>query len=101
MEKQNELGFQELVPSIPSKSIYGGTQKTKLPLLTNLGYKSLKGQFGSLQIFFIGRMPGDGNLLILDASLAILTRVLRFEASQRQRPGWSDRPWVVRPARAI
>jgi hypothetical protein len=28
----------------------------------------------------------------LDASLAILMRVLRFEASQRQRPGWSDRP---------
>jgi hypothetical protein len=47
-------------------------------------------------------MPGDRNLLSLDASLAILMRVLRFEASRRQRPGRSDRPsWAVRPARAI
>jgi hypothetical protein len=37
-------------------------------------------------------MPDDRNLLSLDASLAILTRVLRFEASLRQRPGRSDRP---------
>jgi hypothetical protein len=57
-------------------------------------------------------MPDDRKLLSLDASLAILTRVLRFEASRRQRP-WrsdcppgrlnrpeqSDRPsWVVEPA---
>jgi hypothetical protein len=34
--------------------------------------------FGSLRIFFIGRMPGDRSLLSLDASLAIPTRVLRF-----------------------
>jgi hypothetical protein len=37
-------------------------------------------------------MPGDRNLLSLDTSLAIPTRVLRFEASRRQRPGRSDRP---------
>jgi hypothetical protein len=37
-------------------------------------------------------MPGDRNLLSLDASLAIPTRVLRFEASRCQRPGRSDRP---------
>jgi hypothetical protein len=62
-------------------------------------------------------MPSDRNLLSLDASLAILTRVLRFEASRRQRPGQlyrpspppplgrldqprrSDRPsWAVEPA---
>jgi hypothetical protein len=44
-------------------------------------------------------MPGDCNLLSLDASLAIPTRFLRFEASQRRRPGRSDRPpWAVRPA---
>jgi hypothetical protein len=42
-------------------------------------------------------MPSDCNLLSLDTSLAILTRVLRFEASQRLRPGRSDRPsWAVR-----
>jgi hypothetical protein len=63
---------------------------------------TLEGEFGSLQNFFIGRIPGDRNLLSLNASLAIPTRVLRFEASQRQRPGRSDRPpWAVRPARAI
>jgi hypothetical protein len=37
-------------------------------------------------------MPGDRNMLSLNASLAIPTRVLRFEASRRQRPGRSDRP---------
>jgi hypothetical protein len=37
-------------------------------------------------------MPGDHNLLSLDASLAIPTRVLRFKASRHQRPGRSDRP---------
>jgi hypothetical protein len=44
-------------------------------------------------------MPSDRNLLSLDASLAIPTRVLSFEASWRQRPGRSDPPLVVRPAR--
>jgi hypothetical protein len=37
-------------------------------------------------------MPGDRNLLSLDASPATPMRVLRFEASRRQRPGRSDRP---------
>jgi hypothetical protein len=37
-------------------------------------------------------MPDDLNLLSLNASLAIPTRVLRFEASRRQRAGRSDRP---------
>jgi hypothetical protein len=60
------------------------------------------GEFGSLQIFSIGQMPSDRNLLSLDARLAIPTRVLRFEASRRQRPGRSDRPpWAVTPAKAV
>jgi hypothetical protein len=33
--KTNELGSKSWLPSIPSKSIYGGTQKTKLPLPNN------------------------------------------------------------------
>jgi hypothetical protein len=37
-------------------------------------------------------MPGDYNLLSLDASLAIPTRILRFEASRHQRLGRLDRP---------
>jgi hypothetical protein len=72
-------------------SIYGGIQKTELPLL-NTRDTTLKGGFGSLRNIFIERMPGDRNLLSLDASLAISTRVLRFEASRRRRPGRSDRP---------
>jgi hypothetical protein len=59
----------------------------------------LKGEFGSLQIFSKGRMPRDRNLLSLDVSLAIPTRVLRFEASRRQRPERSDPPWAVRLTR--
>jgi hypothetical protein len=39
----------------------------------------LEGGFGSLHVFTIGRMPGDRNLLSLDARLAIPTRVLRLE----------------------
>jgi hypothetical protein len=38
-----------------------------------------------LQIFFIGRMPGDRKLLSLDASLAIPVHVLRFEVSGLRR----------------
>jgi hypothetical protein len=45
----------------------------------------LKGGFGSLQAFSIGRMPGDRNLLSLDANLAIPTRVPRFEVSGLRR----------------
>jgi hypothetical protein len=47
-------------------------------------------------------MPGDRNLLSLDAILAIPTRVLRFEASLCQRPGRSDRPpgWLDRPGQS-
>jgi hypothetical protein len=41
----------------------------------------LEGEFRNLCHRFIGRMPGDRNLLSLDASLAIPTRVLRFEDS--------------------
>jgi hypothetical protein len=62
----------------------------------------LKGGFGNLRNIFIGRMPGDHNLLRLDGSLAIPTCVLRFEASRRRRTGRSDRTsWAVRPAREI
>jgi hypothetical protein len=51
-----------------------------------------KGEFGSLQFFSIGRMRSDRNLLSIDASLAIPTRVLCFEASRGKRPGQSDPP---------
>jgi hypothetical protein len=54
----------------------------------------LKSEIGNLCHRSIGRMPGDRNLLSLDASLAIPTRVLRFEVSRLRhrtlvRPVWS------------
>jgi hypothetical protein len=45
----------------------------------------LEGEIGNLCHRSIGRMPGDRNLLSLDASLAIPTRVLRFEVSELRR----------------
>jgi hypothetical protein len=45
----------------------------------------LEGEFGNLCHHSIGRMPDDRNLLSLDASLAIPTRVLRFEVSGLRR----------------
>jgi hypothetical protein len=45
----------------------------------------LEGEIGNLCHRSIGRMPVDRNLLSLDASLAIPTRVLRFEVSGLRR----------------
>jgi hypothetical protein len=45
----------------------------------------LVGEFGNLCHRSIGRMPDDRNLLSLDASLAIPTRVLRFDFSRLRR----------------
>jgi hypothetical protein len=58
-------------------SMYGDSQKTKLPLLHNTRIHTLEGHFGKT----IEQMPGNRTSLSLDASLAIPTRVLRFEAS--------------------
>jgi hypothetical protein len=66
-------------------SIYGDSRKTKLPLLHNTRIHALKGNFGNSHRSTIGRMPSDRTSRSLDASLAILTRVLRFEASRRAR----------------
>jgi hypothetical protein len=51
----------------------------------------LEGGFGSLQIFSIGRMPGDRTMLSLDASHAIPTRVLRVGVLDRQPTKGSTR----------
>jgi hypothetical protein len=45
----------------------------------------LEGEIGNLCHRSIGQMPGDRNLLGLDASLAIPTRVLLFEDSGLRR----------------
>jgi hypothetical protein len=108
----NDLGFQEFAAILSPLGLYGGNRKSKIPFSNNYGYKPVKGGFGRLEAFSIGRMPGDRNLLSLDASLAIPTRVLRFEDSglrrrtpvrpvlltgqtRTHRSDWSDPP--VRP----
>jgi hypothetical protein len=57
----------------------------KLLLLHNTRIHAFEGHFGNSCCSTIGRMPGDRTSLSLNASLAIPTRVLRFEASQRTR----------------
>jgi hypothetical protein len=68
------------------------SRKTKLSLLHKLGYTLTKGTLGNCHRNTIGRMPGDHTSLSLDASLAIPTRVLHFEAFRRPAiPNWPDR----------
>jgi hypothetical protein len=57
----------------------------KLPLLHNTRIHAPEGHFGNSRRSTIGRMPDDRTSLSLNASLAISTRVLRFEASRRAR----------------
>jgi hypothetical protein len=66
-------------------SIHGDTRKTKLPLLHKTRIHTPEGHFGHSRCSTIGRMPGDRTSLSLDASLAIPTCVLHFEASRRAR----------------
>jgi hypothetical protein len=78
------------------------SQKTKLPLLHKLGYTPTKGTLGDCLRNTIEQMLSDHTSLSLDASLAIPTRVLRFEASRRPAtPNRSDRfHQPVRPVMA-
>jgi hypothetical protein len=81
--KPNELGFQEIAAILSPLSIYGDSRKTKMPLKPKLEYTPTKGTLGICLCRTIGRMPGDRPSCSLDASLAIPTRVLHFETSQR------------------
>jgi hypothetical protein len=64
-------------------SLYGVSRKTKIALRLKLRHTSTKGTLGICLCSTIRRMPGDRTSLSLDASLAIPTRVLHFEASRR------------------
>jgi hypothetical protein len=66
--------------------IWRQSRKTKIPLKPKLGYTPTKGTLENCLCSTIRRMPGDRTLRSLDASLAILTRVLRLEASGTLRP---------------
>jgi hypothetical protein len=66
-------------------SLYGDSQKTKIPLKLKLRYTPTKGSLGICLFSTIGRMHSDRPSRSLDSSLAIPTRVHRFEASRRTR----------------
>jgi hypothetical protein len=92
--KKMNWGSKRWLPSSHLLGYIGGNRKFKIPLLANQGYMPLEGEIENLSHRSIGRMPDDRNLLSLDASLAILTRVLRFEVSGLRRrtpvkPIWS------------
>jgi hypothetical protein len=94
--KPNEQGFREMAAILSRLSIYGDSRKTKIPLKPILGYTPTKGTLGICLCSTIGRMPGDHPSRSLDASLAIPTRVLRFEASwHAQIPSLTAEPPVL------
>jgi hypothetical protein len=94
--KPNELAFREMAAILSPLSIYGDSRKTKLPLLHNIRIHASEGHYGNSRCSTIGRMPGDRTSLSLDASLAIPTCVLRFEASRRaQIPSPPIEPLVL------
>jgi hypothetical protein len=66
------------------------SQKTEMPIKPKLGYTPTKGTLGKRLCSTIGQMPSDRTLCILDASLAIPTRVVRLEASGACDPNQSD-----------
>jgi hypothetical protein len=73
----------------PSSHLLGfmeASLKSKMPLRPKLRYTLTKGVLGICLCSTIGQMPSDRTSRSLDASLAILTRVLRFEASGALRP---------------
>jgi hypothetical protein len=81
--KPNELGFwREMAAILSPLSIYGDNWKTKIPLKCKLGYTPTKGTLGICLVAPSDGMPGDRLSRSLDASLAIPTRVLCFEASR-------------------
>jgi hypothetical protein len=94
--KGNELGFREIAVILSALGLYGGNRKTKLPLKPNTRIHAPEGHFENSRRSTIGRMPGDRTSLSLDASLAILTCVLCFEASRRaQIPSLPAEPPVL------
>jgi hypothetical protein len=61
--------------------LYGGNRKTKLPLKPNTRIHAPRGTLGIFVFAPSNGCPATANLLSLDTSLAIPTRVLCFEVS--------------------
>jgi hypothetical protein len=83
---------------LSSKCIWrvGDRRKTKLPLLHNTRMHATEGHFGNSRRSTIIRMPSDHTSLSFDASLAIPTHVVCFEASRRARiPSLPAEPSVL------
>jgi hypothetical protein len=64
--------------------LYGGNRKTKL-LRPNSKIHAPRGTLGNFVITPLDGCPATANLLSLDARLAIVTCVLRFEVSRLRR----------------
>jgi hypothetical protein len=117
MEKQMSWSSKSLLPSIPSKSIYGGTQKTKLSLITRDTSPSRE----NLEVFRFSSSHGcPATTTWLASTQALRSRRVssaskhlgasdqggqiaplgRLDRPWRSdRPGRSDRPsWAVEPA---
>jgi hypothetical protein len=102
------LGSKSWLPSSHLLGYMEASLKTKMPLRPKLRYMPTKGTLGICLRSTIGRMPSDSTSRSLDASLAIPTRVLRFEAfgalrpetGQTGSPNWSGRFWPDSHARS-
>jgi hypothetical protein len=85
-----------MVAILSPLSLYGDSRKTKIPLKLKLRYTPTKGTLAICLCSTIGRMPDDRPSRSLDASLAIPTRVLCFEASRCARiPSTPVEPLVL------
>jgi hypothetical protein len=80
------LGSKSWLPSSHLLGYMEASLKSKMPLRPKLRYTPTNGTLGIYLRSTIGRMPSDRTSRSLDASLAIPTRVLRFEASDALRP---------------
>jgi hypothetical protein len=91
MEKQMSKFSQSWLPSTHSMSIYGGTQKTKLPLLNTRDTSPSRAELEVFSFSSSGGCPATATCLASTQALRSAC-FFRFEASRRQRPGRSDHP---------
>jgi hypothetical protein len=127
MEKQVSYGSKSLLPSIHSMSIYGGTQKTKLPLLNTRDTSPSRANWEVFRFSSSDRCPATVTCLastqalrsrrVSSASKHLGTsdqggqttppgRLDRLGQSDRPRrsdhPSWAVEPaWVATPPRRV
>jgi hypothetical protein len=80
--KANELGFQEMATIVSPHGYIRATESLKYSYLINMDTSPSRAVLEVFKFSPSDGCPGDRTLLSLDASLAILTRVLLFEVSR-------------------